>query len=178
MSLGLIWAQSKAGVIGRDGRLPWHLPEDLAHFRAVTVGHPVIMGRLTWESLPRRFRPLPGRRNLVLTRQAGWSAAGAEPVSSLAGARQRIGSEPAWVIGGGQVYHAALPYAGVAEVTEIDIDVPGGTTRAPDLTGWTRRSAGPWQLSATGLRFRFLVFAAPAAHGDGRRSRPSQVGLT
>ena len=178
MSLGLIWAQSRAGVIGRDGRLPWHLPEDLAHFRAVTSGRPVIMGRLTWVSLPPRFRPLPGRRNLVLTRQPGWSAAGAEVASSLAGAIQRIGSEPAWVIGGGQVYHAALPYAGVAEVTEIDIDVADGTTRAPDLTGWTRRSAGPWIVSATGLRFRFLVFTAPVADGAGRRSRPSQVGYT
>jgi dihydrofolate reductase len=164
MSLGLIWAQSTAGVIGRDGQLPWHLPEDLAHFRAVTTGRPVIMGRRTWESLPARFRPLPQRRNVVLSRQPGWIADGAEVVGSLSGALRLVGSEPAWVIGGAQVYRAALQYAGVAAVTEIDIDL-AGDTRAPDLTGWTRRSIGRWQLSATGLRYRFLTYAPPAV-GD------------
>lgn len=167
MSLGLIWAQSRAGVIGRDGRLPWHLPEDLAHFRAVTIGHPVIMGRLTWESLPARFRPLPRRRNVVLSRQPGWIADGAVVVDSLTGALQGVGSGPAWVIGGGQVYQAALPYAGVAEVTEIDIDV-SGDTGAPDLAGWTCRSTGKWQLSATGLRYRFLSYTSPVVADEVR----------
>lgn len=171
MSLGLIWAQSTAGVIGRDGQLPWHLPEDLAHFRAVTTGCPVIMGRRTWDSLPARFRPLPRRRNVVLSRQPGLIADGAEVVDSLTGALRRVGSEPAWVIGGAQVYRAAVRYAGVAEVTEIDIDV-AGDTRAPDLTGWRRRSTGRWQLSATGLRYRFLSFAPPAEDG-GRRRYPA-----
>ena len=167
MSLGLIWAQSRAGVIGRDGRLPWRLPEDLAHFRAVTIGHPVIMGRRTWESLPARFRPLPRRRNVVLSRRPGWSADGAVVVDSLTGALRRVGSGPAWVIGGGQVYQAALAYAGVAEVTEIDIDVSGDTS-APDLTGWTRRSTGTWQLSATGLRYRFLSYTSPVVADEVR----------
>ena len=73
---GLIWAESHGGVIGRDGGMPWHVPEDLAHFKEVTLGAPVIMGRKTWESLPPRFRPLPGRANIVVTRQADWAAAG------------------------------------------------------------------------------------------------------
>lgn len=79
-TVGLIWAQAHDRVIGADGGMPWHVPEDLAHFRAVTLGHPVIMGRRTWESFPARFRPLPGRRNIVLTRDHEWSAEGAEVV--------------------------------------------------------------------------------------------------
>jgi dihydrofolate reductase len=93
-------------------------------------------------------------------------------VDSLSVALHRVGSEPAWVIGGAQIYQAALPYAGVAEVTEIDIDV-AGDTRAPDLTGWIRRSTGRWQLSATGLRYRFLSFAPPVEDG-GRRRDPAR----
>ncbi|MDO4796212.1 MAG: dihydrofolate reductase, partial [Brachymonas sp.] len=77
-ALHLIYAQARGRVIGRDGRMPWHLPEDLAHFKRTTLGQPVIMGRKTWESLPAAFRPLPGRRNIVITRQTDWQAAGAE----------------------------------------------------------------------------------------------------
>ncbi|HEU4541839.1 MAG TPA: dihydrofolate reductase [Jiangellaceae bacterium] len=166
MTLGLIWAQSTAGVIGRDGRLPWHVPEDLAHFRAVTTGRPVIMGRHTWESLPARFRPLPGRRNIVLSRRPGQVAEGAEIAGSLDSAMALVGSEPAWVIGGAQVYRAAFGRASVAEVTEIDIDV-AGDTYAPDLTGWVRQSASPWQVSESGLEYRFLRFHLAAdGHPD------------
>ena len=94
--VALIWAQDERGVIGRDGALPWHLPEDLAHFRALTRGATVLMGRATWESLPERFRPLPGRRNVVLSRQAGYVASGAEVRGSLAvryEAEDRLGQE-------------------------------------------------------------------------------------
>jgi dihydrofolate reductase len=184
MTLGLIWAQSTAGVIGRDGTLPWRLPEDLAHFKAVTAGQPVIMGRRTWESLPERFRPLPGRRNIVLSHRTGLQLPGAEVAASLAEAVQLIrtgapgapaaaatgqpaaglrstGSPPqAWVIGGAQVYAAALPLAAVAEVTEIDVDVAGDTF-APGLTGWTLTASGDWQRSSTGLRYRFLRYRRP-----------------
>ncbi len=80
MNLGLVWAQSTSGVIGRDGGIPWHVPEDMAHFKQLTAGCTVVMGRRTWESLPARFRPLPGRRNVVLTRQSGYRAEGAEVV--------------------------------------------------------------------------------------------------
>ena len=76
--IGLIWAQARGGVIGKDGAMPWHLPEDLAHFKRTTLGCPVIMGRKTWDSLPPKFRPLPGRRNIVVTRNTQWQADGAE----------------------------------------------------------------------------------------------------
>ena len=79
MRIHLIYARARNGVIGRNNTLPWHLPEDMAHFKATTAGCPVVMGRKTWDSLPPKFRPLPGRTNLVVTRQADWSAAGAVP---------------------------------------------------------------------------------------------------
>jgi dihydrofolate reductase len=88
MKIGLIWAQARGGVIGRGGVMPWHLPEDLAHFKRVTLNHPVIMGRKTWDSIPPRFRPLPGRRNIVVTRQGDLNQIGLEPASSLREALQ------------------------------------------------------------------------------------------
>lgn len=93
---GLIWAQSRTAVIGRDGTIPWHLPEDLAHFKALTTGRTVVMGRRTWESLPEAVRPLPKRRNIVVTRNPGYTAAGAQVVSDL----ESVIAEPdSWVIG-------------------------------------------------------------------------------
>ena len=97
--IGLIWAQAANGVIGRGGALPWHLPEDLAHFRDTTRGSTVVMGRRTWDSLPDRFRPLPGRRNVVLTRHDTWTADGAEVVHDLAESRGGAG-DPGGVGGG------------------------------------------------------------------------------
>ena len=82
-SLGLVWAEAQGGVIGAEGGMPWHVPEDMAHFRRVTGTADVVMGRRTWESLPPRFRPLPGRRNIVVTRDAEWTAEGAERAGSL-----------------------------------------------------------------------------------------------
>ncbi len=90
MKVALVAAVARDGVIGRDGGLPWRLPEDMAHFRSVTIGHPVVMGRRTWESLPVRFRPLPGRRNVVVTRNASWHADGAERAASLEDALQLL----------------------------------------------------------------------------------------
>ena len=101
MTVGLIWAQSRSGVIGRDGGIPWRLPEDQAHFKRLTLGHTVVMGRLTWESLPKKVRPLPGRRNVVLTRQADYMAEGAMVVGRL---DEVLTDDEAWVIGGEQVY--------------------------------------------------------------------------
>ena len=83
MKISLVAAVARNGVIGRGGTIPWRLPEDMAHFRELTMGHPVIMGRRTWESLPDRFRPLPGRRNVVVTRNPDWHADGAERAGSL-----------------------------------------------------------------------------------------------
>ena len=154
MTLSLIWAQARSGVIGRDGDIPWQLPEDMAHFKELTVGHPVLMGRATWESLPPRFRPLPGRRNLVLTRDPGYRAEGAEVVTALP-----TGFD-GWVIGGAQIYALALPLAGRCEVTEVDVDLPfrGGDAVAPVLDGSWSVSAGEWLTSRTGLRYRFCTY--------------------
>ncbi|TFY96448.1 dihydrofolate reductase [Ramlibacter rhizophilus] len=156
MRLGLIYAHARNGVIGRDGQLPWHLPEDLAHFKRVTQGSPVIMGRKTWDSLPPRFRPLPGRRNLVVTRNPQWEAEGAERAGSLEEALALCeGAAQAWVIGGAQLYAQALGLAQVVEATEIDADVEGDA-HAPALgPEWTARSREA-HTAANGMRFAFV----------------------
>jgi len=160
VSLALVWAQTPTGVIGRDGTLPWHVPEDMAHFRELTRGHPVIMGRATWESLPPRFRPLPDRDNIVLTRRPGFEAAGALVAHGIDEALRLVGDRDAWVIGGGQVYAAFLPRADRVEITVVSLDV-GGDTRAPALDAGEWRRSGPdrdesWQVStAGGTRYRF-----------------------
>jgi dihydrofolate reductase len=155
-TVALIWAEAAGGVIGRDGALPWHLPEDLAHFRDTTRGGSVLMGRRTWESLPPRFRPLPGRRNLVLTRDPGWSAGGAEVVGSMAAALAASAGS-VWVIGGAQVYLSALPYATRVERTQLEQSVPGDVF-APELdAGWSCVRSDPevgWHTSRTGLCYR------------------------
>ncbi|MDM7832091.1 dihydrofolate reductase [Cellulomonas edaphi] len=140
MSLALVWAQSPDGVIGVGNALPWRVPEDSAHFRALTSGHPVIMGRATWESLPDRFRPLPGRDNIVLTRTPGYEAPGAQVVGSLADALVVVGLREAWVIGGGAVYGQALELADRVEVTVVGLDVAGDT--------WAPRLDDDWELAS------------------------------
>ena len=150
--IGLIWAQATDGVIGRDGELPWHLPEDLRHFRTVTAGAAVLMGRRTWDSLPPRFRPLPGRRNLVLSRTP---QEGAETFADLPTALAAVSGD-LWVIGGAAVYRAALPFADRIVVTEIRESFEGDTY-APEV-GRPPESAGEWLESATGLHYRFLTW--------------------
>jgi dihydrofolate reductase len=152
--IGLVWAQSTSGVIGRAGDIPWHLPEDLAHFKKVTMGHTVVMGRRTWDSLPASVRPLPGRRNIVLSHQADFAADGAEVLGSLDEALAESGT---WVIGGGQIYSLALPYATQCEVTEVDIDMPrdDDDALAPVLDEAWRGETGEWLTSRSGLRYRF-----------------------
>ena len=128
MSVAIVAAVARGGVIGRDGGLPWQLPEDLARFRDVTTGHAVVMGRRTWESLPGRFRPLPGRRNVVVTRNPSWAAEGAEHADSLEDALALLtGEDRVFVIGGGQLFAEALPLADELVLTEIDLDVDGDT---------------------------------------------------
>ena len=157
MTVGLIWAQSTSGVIGRNGTIPWHLPEDLARFKTLTMGHTVVMGRRTWDSLPERFRPLPGRRNVVLTRNTGFDAPGAEVVGSLAAMNSH---EPTWVIGGSEIYHLALSAATRCEVTEVDIDLrlEDDDALAPVLDESWIGTSGDWQDSSSGLRYRFHSF--------------------
>jgi dihydrofolate reductase len=154
MSVGLIWAQSTSGVIGRDGGIPWRLPEDQARFKELTMGHTVVMGRLTWESLPAKVRPLPGRRNVVITRQADYPADGAEVVTTIEDA---LTGDQSWVIGGEQVYALALPIATRCEVTEVEIDLPrqDADAVAPVLDeAWTG-TTGDWLTSRSGLRYRY-----------------------
>jgi dihydrofolate reductase len=158
MKLGLLYAQSRNGVIGRGGALPWHLPEDLAHFRRTTMGAPVVMGRKTWDALPPRFRPLPGRRNIVITRDARWQAAGAERAGSLEEALA-LGADAAtvWVTGGAEIFGLALQRADVAVVTEIDADFDGDT-HAPALGPEWRETARERHVSANGLAFSFVTY--------------------
>ena len=126
MKLALIAAVARNGCIGRDNALLCHLPEDQQHFRRVTMGCPVIMGRKTWDSLPTRFRPLPGRRNIVVTHNAHWRAAGAEAAHSLQAALALVAGAPkAFVIGGGELYAQALAHADELVLTEIDRDFEG-----------------------------------------------------
>ena len=159
--MGLVWAQSTSGVIGRGGDIPWRLPEDLARFKDVTLGHTVVMGRRTWESLPPRVRPLPGRRNVVLSRRKDFTAEGAEVVGSLEAALAGRETEPeVWVIGGEQIYLLALPHASRCEVTEIDIDLPrdDDDALAPVLDETWLGDAGDWLVSSAGLRYRFHTY--------------------
>ncbi|WP_331766100.1 dihydrofolate reductase [Embleya sp. NBC_00896] len=165
MNVGLIWAQTLDGVIGADNAIPWRLPEDMAHFKATTLGHPVVMGRKTWDSLPPRFRPLPGRRNIVVTRDPQWVAEGAERAGSIAQALE-LAAEPlepaapaeAWVIGGGEIYRAALAYATTLSVTEVDSTVDGDTyAPTPDPTWKVAEDTG-WQSSTSGLRYRIRSY--------------------
>jgi dihydrofolate reductase len=166
VSLALIWAQAENGVIGADGRMPWHLPEDLAHFKELTLGAPVVMGRRTWDSLTDRFRPLPGRRNIVVTRAADWVAEGADVARSLDAALTMDAAPTTWIIGGAQLYAATIARADRLEVTDIAI-APSGDAFAPaiDRTVWspTRETAdAPWLTSRTGLEYRFVSYTRAA----------------
>jgi dihydrofolate reductase len=129
--ISLIYAQSRNGIIGRDGGLPWHVSSDLKRFRAITMGKPVIMGRKTWESLPKK--PLPGRHNIIITRQKGFPAEGATVVASADTAMATAGAVPeVCVIGGGEIFDLFQDRADRIYLTEIDADVDGDTS-APRL---------------------------------------------
>ena len=154
----LIYARASNGVIGKDNRLPWHLPEDLAHFKRTTLGCPVIMGRKTWESLPPQFRPLPGRTNIVLSRDGEWSTEGALHATSVQAAMAMCppGSD-VWVIGGAQVYAQALPFATTVVVTEIARAYEGDAF-APELgPEWVETRREP-RASENGLLFAFITY--------------------
>jgi dihydrofolate reductase len=159
--LSLILARATNGVIGKNNALPWHLPADMAHFKKITVGKPVIMGRKTWDSLPQKFRPLPGRRNIVVTRDGTWAQAGAERATSLTQALQFCQSEPeACVIGGAQIYVEALPLARRVYLTEIDYPFDGDTHFAPlDATQWREASRQTQHRDGNpAFNFSFVVY--------------------
>ncbi|MEQ1737229.1 MAG: dihydrofolate reductase [Rhodoglobus sp.] len=151
MSLSLIWAQAHDRVIGFEGGMPWHVPEDLARFKELTLGGTVIMGRKTWDALDPRFRPLPGRRNVVVTRDPEWSAEGAEVI-------HEITVDDGWVIGGAELFAATIDRAERLEVTELDLEVEGDTFAPPIGSGWQLTSEGEWQQSREGVRYRFLRY--------------------
>jgi dihydrofolate reductase len=159
VKLALIAAVARNGAIGKDNDLPWHEPEDQKHFRRVTMGCPVLMGRRTWDSLPARFRPLPGRRNIVITRDPQWKAEGAETATSLdAAIAMAQGAEKAFVIGGGQVYAQALPLADELVLTEIDHDIEGDTF----FPAWDRAAfeevSRESRVSQAGWPYHFVVY--------------------
>jgi len=152
----LVAAVSRNGIIGANGKLPWHLPEDLKHFKSLTLGHPVIMGRRTWESLG---KPLPGRENIVVSRRPGYEAAGASVAASLDAAIALCAGEPvAFVIGGAEIYAAALPLANGLVLTEIHNNYDGDT-RFPewDRQRWreTQRKA---HTATDGVPFDFVLY--------------------
>ena len=164
----IIAAVAKNRVIGRDNQLIWNIPEDMARFKVLTRGHTVLMGRKTWESLPPRFRPLPGRRNIVISRQANYSAPGAEVADSLEnGLKLASTLEPAvdpmattliFIIGGEQIYTQAMALADRLEITEVDLE-PEGDAWFPEI------SAVDWKLvakntppSQSGTGFSFLTY--------------------
>jgi len=157
--VSLVAAVARGGVIGRDNAIPWRVPEDAERFRTLTLGHPVVMGRRTWESLPDRFRPLPGRRNVVVTRNRAWHADGAERAGSLADALHRLDGAPqVFVIGGAELYAEALSLADELLLTEIDADYEGDTF----FPSWERaafeETSREQYISQTGIPFSFVTY--------------------
>jgi len=155
----IIVAVAQNRVIGKDNQLIWNIPEDMAHFKALTAGHTVLMGRKTWESLPPRFRPLPGRRNIVVSRQADYAAPGAELANSLEeGLALAATNETVFIIGGAEIYRQAMPLADRLEITEVELS-PEGDSWFPEIP------AADWQLTAkktpptnSGTGFAFLSY--------------------
>lgn len=155
-TLALIAAVPRNLAIGRDGGLIWHESEDQKHFRRVTMGCPVIMGRKTWDSLPPRFRPLPGRRNIVVTRNAAWQAEGAEPADSLDAALAQAGDAPkVFVIGGAELYALALPRADELELTEVDAEFAGDAFFPEWPRAQFERVSHEPRVSADGVAYAF-----------------------
>jgi len=159
VTLSIVAAVARNGVIGREGGIPWHIPEDMARFRALTTGHPVLMGRKTWDSLPDRFRPLPGRRNVVVTRNPVWTADGAERAASLDTALELLDDpETVFVIGGASLYDQALPLADDLELTEVDLE-PEGDAFFP---AWDREAfeemSRDARVSEDGTPFAFVTY--------------------
>jgi dihydrofolate reductase len=139
--IAFVVAVSRNGVIGSNGGLPWHISSDLKRFKAVTMGKPVIMGRKTWESLPKR--PLPGRANIVITRQDNYQASGAIVVADIKAALAAAGTaEEIAVIGGGEIFREVFPLADRIYFTEVDLDVDGDTY-------FPRLAPGEWRETAS-----------------------------
>lgn len=144
MTIAVVVAHSRNRVIGRDGDLPWHLPTDLARFKELTAGGTVVMGRKTWDSLPERFRPLPNRRNVVVSREG-------------LGLEEALGDAPCFVIGGGEIYAQALPHADRVYATEIDTEVEGDVT-FPELGPEWRETERSEPIEENGHVYAFVTY--------------------
>lgn len=154
--LTLVVAIDAQGGIGVDNKLPWHLPEDLAHFKRVTLGHPIIMGRKTFDSIG---RPLPGRRNIVITRNPAWRREGVETAASLAGAIAMVGEEPACIIGGAQIFNESMALADRMIVTEIGRSFRCDTFFPPiDPDQWTETARATHHSEANGDDYAFVTY--------------------
>jgi dihydrofolate reductase len=167
----IVIARARNGVIGREGKLPWHIPADLKRFKALTTGSVMVMGRKTFESLP---GVLPGRRHVVLTRDRQWSAPGAEVAHSVDEVFRLAGGEPVSVIGGADIFALFLPVADRIELTEVFEDVPGDTFIGdPRGTGEWRETSSEEHAAADGRPpFRFVTLERPSGgHPESRRSR-------
>jgi dihydrofolate reductase len=159
VTLALVAAIARGGVIGRDNEIPWRLPEDMENFRRLTVGHAVVMGRRTWDSLPDRFRPLPDRRNVVVTRNPDWSAEGAEGAGSIEEAVRLLRDAPrVFVIGGAELYAGALPLADELLLTEIDTEVAGDTVFPSFDSSEFDETARERHVSKNGIPFAFVTY--------------------
>ena len=175
MALVLIAAVGRRGEIGRGNDLLWRTREDQLHFKHTTMGHPVVMGRRTWDSLPERFRPLPGRRNLVVSRDAGHPAPGAEVVTSLDAALAATAAAPrVFVVGGGQLYALALPLADELVLTEVDAAFDDADAFFP---AWDRDAFEETSRTAhtddAGRRYAFVTYVR---RPPGRRPAPQAAG--
>ncbi len=164
MQINLIWAQAHNRVIGKNGKMPWHLPEDLAHFKRTTLGHPVIMGRKTWDSLPPKFRPLPGRMNVVISSDAATrenlKKNGASPAHQLSEALlicEQLGSTEVWVIGGAQIYAQTLPLANRLVITDLDAEYAGDAF-APIVDASWKAVEHHAHIAAAGLHYSFTTY--------------------
>ncbi|MDN5369938.1 MAG: dihydrofolate reductase [Shewanella sp.] len=156
MRIALIAAMANNRVIGKDNQMPWHLPEDLRHFKQVTMGKPVVMGRRTYESIG---KPLPGRQNIVITRNSDMTIPGVTMVSSLSEAFDQANvCDELMIIGGGQLYAEALPFADILYLTQISLDVDGDTYFPSWDDGQWVKSSDDSGISANGLEFHFLKY--------------------
>jgi dihydrofolate reductase len=151
----LVVAAAENGVIGKDGSIPWRIPEDLQRFKAMTMGSPIVMGRKTWDSLPRK--PLPGRTNIVVTRQADWTADGAVTAHSLEDAIAKAGdADEIFVIGGAEIYAAAMPLATCIELTEVHAEFDGDAV-LPELEGEWDETFREGHQAEDGLFYSFVT---------------------
>src|SRR4051812_10127961 len=155
----LVVAIADNGVIGKDGGIPWHIREDLKRFKALTMGHTIVMGRKTWDSLPKK--PLPGRVNVVVTRQADWKADGAVTAGSLGQATSGT-SGTVMIIGGAEIYERALPLASRIELTEVHRAFDGDALFHLDRTGWTETFREK-HVTPDGLSYSYVTLTRYAA---------------